>query len=47
MTITAQDGAITGNGDLTYSMSIDEGVVGGNSVITISPNHNISGVGAR
>ena len=47
MTITAQDGAITGNGDLTYSMSVDAGYVGGNSVVTISPNHSISGVGAR
>ena len=39
--------ATIGSGDLTYSMNIDAGFVGGNSVITISPNHNISGIGAR
>ena len=39
--------AFVGFGDLTYSMNIDAGHLGGNSKITISPNHNIDGIGAR
>ena len=38
---------IIGNGDLTYTMNIAAGILGGNSQVTISPTHNISGVGAR
>ena len=44
---SAESAEAIGSGDLTYSMNIDAGVVGGNSVISISPNHNISGIGAR
>ena len=38
---------IIGNGDLTYSMNIAAGELGGNSQVTISPTHDIAGVGAR
>ena len=38
---------ISGIGKLTYNMNIATGAVGGSSVITISPNNNISGIGAR
>ena len=49
MTISTLDDeqTVTGNGDLTYSMNVVAGVVGGNSVVTITPNNNISGIGAR
>ena len=43
----SSDDPITGHGDLTYSMNVDAGSLGGNSVVTISPNHKISGIGAR
>ena len=41
------DETIAANGRLTYNMSIAPGIPGGKSVITITPNHNISGIGAR
>ena len=44
---SAADETISGNGELTYKMEIAAGVVGGNSVVTISPNNNIPGIGAR
>ena len=44
---TGDEGVTVGSGDLAYSMNIDAGFVGGNSVISITPNHNISGIGAR
>ena len=44
---SADDETITGIGKLTYNMNIAAGTVGGNSVITISPNNDISGIGAR
>ena len=46
MTINAQaDEPIVGTGDLTYRMVIGEGItLGGDTEITISPNHNISGI---
>ena len=49
MTINAQaDEAIVGTGDLTYRMEISEGItLGGDTEITISPNHNISGISPR
>ena len=39
--------SVTGHGDLTYNMNIAPGVVGGESVIKITPNHNMPGIGAR
>ena len=47
MTIAISEESAFGTGELTYSMNIDAGVVGGNSVVTISPNHDIAGIGAR
>ena len=44
---SASSGDNIGSGELTYNMSIAAGNVGGNSVITITPNHNIPGIGAR
>ena len=38
---------ITGEGDLTYRMEIEAGALGGDTEITISPNHNISGISPR
>ena len=38
---------IVGEGDLTYRMEVDVGVLGGHTEITISPNHNISGISPR
>ena len=38
---------ISGEGDLTYRMDIVAGALGGNTEITISPNHNISGISPR
>ena len=35
------------HGDLTYKMKIVPGKVGGESVINITPNHNVAGIGAR
>ena len=40
-------GPIVGNGDLTYNMQVNPGVLGGNTYITISPNHNLSGISPR
>ena len=39
--------AIEGNGDLTYSMNVDVGHLGGTSEVIISPNHDISGIAAK
>ena len=48
MTVSQQSSdAIVGDGDLTYSMEIVAGALGGNTVVTVSPNHNLSSVGAR
>ena len=39
---------IVGTGDLTYRMEIGDGIrLGGDTEITISPNHNISGISPR
>ena len=38
---------ISGEGDLTYRMEIVAGALGGDTEITISPNHNISGISPR
>ena len=39
---------IIGTGDLTYRMEIGDGItLGGDTEITISPNHNLSGIGPR
>ena len=43
----SSDDPIVGTGDLTYSMNVAAGSLGGNSQVTISPTHNISGIGAR
>ena len=47
MTIAVSGESAIGSGELMYSMYIDAGNVGGNSVVTISPNHDIAGIGAR
>ena len=49
MTVNAQpDEPIVGTGDLTYRMVIGDGItLGGDTEITISPNHNISGISPR
>ena len=44
---SVEDDTITGIGQLTYNMNITAGAVGGNSEVTISPNNNIAGIGAR
>ena len=36
-----------GTGDLSYTMTIVAGALGGNTDITISPNHAISGISPR
>ena len=38
---------ISGEGDFTYRMEIVAGALGGDTEITISPNHNISGISPR
>ena len=42
------DQPIIGTGDLTYRMEIGDGItLGGDTEITISPNHNLSGIAPR
>ena len=36
-----------GRGDLTYSMVITAGALGGTTTVEITPNHNVGEVGAR
>jgi len=38
---------ISGEGDLTYRMELVASALGGDTEITISPNHNISGISPR
>ena len=40
-------GPIVGTGDLTYNMQVNPGLLGGNTFITISPNHHLSGISPR
>ena len=40
MTVSDSSETISGEGDLTYRMDIVAGALGGNTEITISPNHN-------
>ena len=40
-------GPTVGTGDLSYTMTIVAGALGGNTDITISPNHAISGISPR
>ena len=40
-------GPMVGSGDLTYDMVIIAGALGGNTQITISPNHHLTGVSPR
>ena len=49
MTVAAPpEQPIIGTGDLTYRMEIGEGItLGGDTEITISPNHSISGISPR
>ena len=48
ITVSApSDDIIVGTGVLNYSMDVAVGHLGGNSEVTISPEHNISGIGAR
>ena len=47
MTVSDSSETISGEGDLTYRMDIVAGALGGNTEITISPNHNISGISPR
>ena len=39
--------AVEGTGDLTYSMLINVGGPGGNTDVTITPNHNLSQIAPR
>ena len=39
--------AVEGTGELSYSMSINVGGPGGNTDVTITPNHNFDQIGAR
>ena len=36
-----------GRGDLTYSMQVDVGSLGGTTKVQITPNHSFDRVGAR
>ena len=48
MTVEAPpSGPTVGTGDLTYEMNVDVGALGGNTNITISPNHTIAGISPR
>ena len=47
MTVSDSSETISGEGDLTYRMDIVAGALGGNTEISISPNHNISGISPR
>ena len=47
MTVSDSSETISGQGDLTYRMEIVAATLGGNTEITISPNHNISGISPR
>ena len=48
MPVSRPDPDVTSShGDLTYTMNIVPGEVGGESVIEITPNHNVAGIGAR
>ena len=48
MSVSRPDPDVTSShGDLTYNMNIVPGKVGGESVINITPNHNVAGIGAR
>ena len=48
MSVSRSDPDVTSShGDLTYNMNIVPGKVGGESVIKITPNHNVAGIGAR
>ena len=47
MTVS-QDEPVVGTGDLTYSMDVTVGALGGNTQVEITPNHSFgSQVGAR
>ena len=48
MTVESQDESVVGTGDLTYSMAVTVGQLGGNTQVQITPNHSFgSQVGAR
>ena len=48
MTVESQDEPVVGTGDLTYSMAVTVGELGGNTQVQITPNHSFgSQVGAR
>ena len=47
MTVTTPPSIIINTGDLIYSMEVDAGPLGGNTDITISPNHSLSGISPR
>ena len=48
MTVESQDEPVVGTGDLTYSMDVTVGALGGNTQVEITPNHSFgSQVGAR
>ena len=47
LAVPTQPSKIIGNGDLTYGMEITVGALGGDTDVTISPNHNISGISPR
>ena len=47
MTIDLDVQPEVGRGDLTYSMAITAGALGGTTTVEITPNHNFGEVGAR
>ena len=48
MTIESDEQPEVGRGDLTYSLAITAGALGGTTTVQITPNHNFGDeVGAR
>ena len=42
-----ETGPTVGNGDLTYTMEVNPGILGGTTDVTISSSHSISGISPR
>ena len=40
-------GPFVGTGDLNYMIDVSPGVLGGNTEVTVSPTHGISGISPR
>ena len=47
MTVESPTQPEVGRGDLTYTMAITAGALGGTTRVQITPNHNFGEVGAR